>query len=516
MFAKKVLGVIISFELAPQRPPILFLPVDDVLVDCCLCFAHRWKGMAPSYKEMSLLLWKRALGLLLSRLKDGVLPWGSFTIVADQVGVAHNTISRLWGQARGAREQSLIITPEIASRNNSRANCRKYSHAEFRQGLKEIPRHHRKTYRSTAKAMGVALRTVQRMLLHCDVCHVHTSSLKPTLTEENKMSRMELALSFIDKNNTSKFENMEDLIHIDEKWFYITEDGQRFIIAADEEEPYRHVQHKSFLTKIMFLCAVARPRYDTRKNAWFDGKIGIWPIGKWDPAKRKSKKRAKGTPVWKNQCITRDVYREFLIKKLLPAVKEKWPTRNARIWLQQDGAKSHILEDDVEFKEAVDEIGLNLTVFTQLPNSPDTNILDLGFFRAIQSFNDECPADEEELIKTVEKAYGEYPMRRLNHVWLTLQSCLNMIIENDGGNDYKIPHMGKESLEKRGLLPTVLDVTPAANAWLNPTMDDDSTLDADDSGDEMLFPMTTATPTVEMDGEEGENAPTDGITNTGV
>ena len=84
------------------------------------------------------------------------------------------------------------------------------------------------------------------MLLQKDVCRVHTSSLKPTLTEENKMSRMELALSFIDKNNTSKFENMEDLIHINEKWFYLTKDGQHFIIAADEEEPYRHVQHKSF------------------------------------------------------------------------------------------------------------------------------------------------------------------------------------------------------------------------------------------------------------------------------
>ena len=114
--------------------------------------------------------------------------------------------------------------------------------------------------------MGVSLNTVQRMLLKKDVCRVHTSSLKPTLTEENKMSRMELALSFVDKNNTSKFENMEDLIHVDEKWFYLTKDGQRFIIAADEEEPYRHVQHKSFLTKIMFLCAVARPRYDTKKT----------------------------------------------------------------------------------------------------------------------------------------------------------------------------------------------------------------------------------------------------------
>ena len=220
--------------------------------------------MAPSYKEMSLQLQKRALGLLLARLEDGVLPWGSFTIVADQIGVARSTISRLWRQACGACEQSLIITPEIASQNNSHANCHKYSHAEFRQGLKEIPWHRRKTYRSTVKAMGVALSTVQRMLLHRDVCRIHTSSLKPTLTEENKMSRMELALSFVDKNNTSQFETMEGLIHIDEKWFYLMKDGQRFIIVADEEELYRHVQHKSFLMKIMFLCAVARPRYDTR------------------------------------------------------------------------------------------------------------------------------------------------------------------------------------------------------------------------------------------------------------
>ena len=237
------------------------------------------------------------------------------------------------------------------------------------------------------------------MLLQQDVCRIHTSSLKPTLTDENKVSRMELALLFIDK-----------------KWFYLTKDGQRFLIAADEGEPYRHVQHKSFLMKIMFLCAVTRPRYNMNKNAWFDGKIGIWPIGKWELAKWSLKKCTKGMPVWKNQCIMRDVYREYLIQKLLPAIKQRWPTNNGRIWLQQDGAKSHILEDDKEFKEAVDKIGLNLTVHTQSPISPDTNILDLVFFRAIQSFNDDCPANEEELIKLDEKAYGEYPLHKLNHV----------------------------------------------------------------------------------------------------
>ena len=91
-----------------------------------------------------------------------------------------------------------------------------------------------------------------------------------------------------------------------------------------------------------------------------------------------------------------------------------------------------------------------------------------------------------------------------------------MKIENDGGNDYKIPHMGKESIERRGILPWVLDVTPTANAWLNPTMDDDSDQDSNNLDDDMHFPITTATLTAEMDGEGGENATTDAIMNKGV
>ena len=158
---KKVLGVIILVEGETHQPPILFLLVDGVLVDSCLSFAHRWIGMAPSYKEMLLEQWKWALGLLLSRLKDGVLPWGSLTIVTDEIGVACSTISRLWGQARGARKESLIITPEIALRNNSRVNSLKYSHSEFPQSLKEIPWRCRKTYHSTANALRVSLNMVQ-------------------------------------------------------------------------------------------------------------------------------------------------------------------------------------------------------------------------------------------------------------------------------------------------------------------------------------------------------------------
>ena len=120
-----------------------------------------------------------------------------------------------------------------------------------------------------------------------------------------------------------------------------------------------------------------------------------------------------------NACVEESKYNAGCLlgifdPKASTSHKTKMAMNNGRIRLQQDGAKSHIQDDDEEFKEefkeVVDDIGLNLTVYTQSPNSPDTNILDLCIFRAIQSFKNDCPANEEELIKSVEKAYGDYPM----------------------------------------------------------------------------------------------------------
>ena len=87
---------------------------------------------------------------------------------------------------------------------------------------------------------------------------------------------------------------------------------------------------------------------------------------------------------------------------------EKWPTsdRNLRkIFIQQDGAKNHICEDDKLFNDALEENRVNTELYTQSANSPDVNLLDLGFFRAILSFNDVVLRNEEELIEAVSDAY---------------------------------------------------------------------------------------------------------------
>ena len=161
----------------------------------------------------------------------------------------------------------------------------------------------------------------------------------------------------------------------------------------------------------MFLCAVARPHFNLSANSWWDGKLGIWPIGDWEPVKRGSKNRPKGTLVWKNKMVTKDVYRELLINQLIPAILEKWQRNNRMsrtIYIQQDDVKIHIPEDDKEFNNALMEQDIDTKLYTQTPNSPDVNLLDLGFFRAIQSFNDASPKNEQELIQSIKEAYENY------------------------------------------------------------------------------------------------------------
>ena len=100
-------------------------------------------------------------------------------------------------------------------------------------------------------------------------------------------------------------------------------------------------------------------------------------------------------------------------------------------------------------------------------NSPDVNLLDLGFFRAIQSFNNSAPKNEEELIQVVSVLYESYPQNKINHTWLTLQCCFNQIIVHNGDNDYNIVHISKEKLECIGWLLDVMDVVEDVTQLFN-------------------------------------------------
>ena len=110
------------------------------------------------------------------------------------------------------------------------------------------------------------------------------------------------------------------------------------------------------------------------------------------------------------------------------------------------------------FNDALIEKGINAKLYMQATNSPVINLLDMGFFRAIQSFNDAAPKNEEELIQLVSTAYNNHAWNKINQTWLTLQCCFNQIIMHNRDNDYNIDHITKEKLECIGKLQDVIEV----------------------------------------------------------
>ena len=221
---------------------------------------------------------------------------------------------------------------------------------------------------------------------------------------------------------------------------------------SDETGPNRTTENKRFIPKVMFLCAVAEPRMDPKTGKRFDGKIGCWPLVTQSPAKRNSKNRAKGTLITEPVSVTRSVYRDCLIDHVIPAIKARWPRNESKsIKIQQDNASSHVLLDDAKVLAACTDSGWDIRMVNQPAKSPDLNVLDLGFFNAIQSLQYQRPSKNiDTLIGSVNEAFLELSDEKLENNFQTLRAVMRAILENEGSNDFKIPHSGKDRARREG------------------------------------------------------------------
>nr|XP_034579615.1 uncharacterized protein LOC117843164 [Setaria viridis] len=82
--------------------------------------------------------------------------------------------------------------------------------------------------------------------------------------------------------------------------------------------------------------------------------------------------------------VTKEVSRDFLVNKVLPAIKAKWHAeeKGLPIHIQQDNAKTHIDVNDPALVQAAQADGWDIRLTCQPPNSTD---LGSRFFSAIQT-----------------------------------------------------------------------------------------------------------------------------------
>ncbi|XP_017240013.1 uncharacterized protein LOC108212812 [Daucus carota subsp. sativus] len=398
---------------------------------------------------------RRIYQTLLTKSVDGKLRRGTIREVSAIFSISSRTVARIWKQATQSSNNGAINVSHKRSKN-----CGRKRIEIDPEQIKKVPLSRRTSLESLAYAINVSKSTLHRNFKSGRLRR-HSNHVKPYLKDSNKKARAQFSLSMIDKSSLPHdphFKDMNDMIHIDEKWFYISKKAEKYYLLPEESDPVRTCKSKNFLTKVMFLTAIARPRFDSDGKEVFSGKIGIFPFVTKEPAKRSSANRPAGTLETKPiTSVGRDIARTFLITKVLPAILEKWPARdvNKPILIQQDNARTHINPDDEEFRLAVQRCGLNVQLICQPPNSPDLNVLDLGFFSAIQNLHyKEAPRTVDELITSVENAYNAFSTVKSNRIFLTLQQCMIEIMKARGSNGYKIPHMKKGSLERNGKLPS--------------------------------------------------------------
>ncbi|KAG3085557.1 hypothetical protein PI125_g19193 [Phytophthora idaei] len=114
----------------------------------------------------------------------------------------------------------------------------------------------------------------------------------------------------------------------------------------------------------------------------FDGKIGMWPLTETYVAMRASVNRKKGTLCTRNVAyVDRPLYKHYIIEKVIPDIKAKWPAseHGKTIFIQQDNATPRVPVSRPDVVAVGTSDGWNIRLLFQPPNSPDLNVLDLGY-----------------------------------------------------------------------------------------------------------------------------------------
>ena len=197
----------------------------------------------------------------------------------------------------------------------------------------------------------------------------------------------------------------------------------------------------------MFLGAVAAPR----PSKGFDGKIGLFHVGEAYTAQRRSKYHERGEEYMVNINMDGDVFMDMMENEVVPAIlkKCKWAKR---VIVQFDSAGGHRVAESVDYLNAVGATKKPQILFiTQPSRSPDVNVLDLGIWRSMSSRVTTVKYDrssslsmDQRIINAVEEMWKEYDPNVLHNIFVTLKLILYAIRDNNGGNNFKLPHRPNE------------------------------------------------------------------------
>ena len=164
---------------------------------------------------------------LLAKSIDGKLERNVTKEVSQQFSVPVLTVQRIWQRAKETASSGRV---DVSNRKSGNCGRKRITLEPTR--VTGVPLQKRTTLRSMSMAMNVSLTTLFRRKKEGFIRR-HTNSIKPFITEDNKKGRLRFCISMLDRNTLShepKFVDMYNIVHIDEKWFYMTKKAEKYYL----------------------------------------------------------------------------------------------------------------------------------------------------------------------------------------------------------------------------------------------------------------------------------------------
>lgn len=275
--------------------------------------------------------------------------------------------------------------------------------------------------------------------------------VKPVLTPRHKKARVAFA-------KQHQFDNCDSECHGDEKMWCT--DGKRIKVKFPQyrsDAQFQHKPDKQKKPKIMVLMVTARPRpkYD------FDGRISVIRIGNKSKAKRWSKNRPAGAPVFEDTTMSAKIFYELCRTKVFPQIaatfwwKRRGEAEEGPVTWQVDGASPHTGKGNIK---RLNDLGAmfdpKIIVVLQPARSPDTQVHDIAIFPSMSARSHRIQKhnsffDKDALYEAVLDVWDNYDAPTIERAWQDRALLFDEIIRTNGDNEFEVPHVSKDERAAR-------------------------------------------------------------------
>ena len=191
-----------------------------------------------------------------------ILPAGALKQAATNYSCSTRLISKIWRIGKQHKANKLEALAALSPKRKTR--CGRKRRVLPLDVVQNVPVKKRRTVRALGRNVGVPKSTVHDHMKKFDDLVPHSNSIHPFLTPANEIDRLVYDLAQIlpaSLPHNPIFQGFYEDIHVDEKWFELTQKVQKVILAKGQPPPYRACKSKKYIPKTMFLSANARPRF---------------------------------------------------------------------------------------------------------------------------------------------------------------------------------------------------------------------------------------------------------------